>query len=145
MNEQINRINNLCNQFIMETDLIYHDIFQKLGLSDSAATILYALLTNGGSCMISEICRLSGLPKQTLNSALRKLETDGVVFLEAADKKKKTVCLTEKGKELSENTVRKVVQIENEIFAEWTEEERQLYVRLLEKYMVRLKEKMKLL
>jgi len=143
MNEKIKQINRVYNFLLMETDSLYHDIFQQIGLSNSTAYVLYTLCNCDGSCLLGEIRGLSGMPKQTLNSALRKLETDGIVYLKAADGKKKYVYLTEKGKDYSENTIQKVIKIENEILEEWTEEERQLYVNLAEKYFKGLKEKMK--
>ena len=81
--------------------------------------------------------------KQTLNSAVRKLEAEEVVYLKAADGKKKYVCLTEKGKILSEKTVLKIIEIENEILESWTEEEREIYVMLAEKYLKSFREKIK--
>lgn len=143
MNEKINQINRRYNYLLMETNSLYHDIFQKLGLSDSVSYILYTLCNLDGSCLLGDICRMSGMPKQTVNSALRKLEADGIVYLKAADGKKKYVCLTEKGKMFGENTIQKVIETENEILEEWTEEERQLYIELAEKYLSGLKEKMK--
>lgn len=145
MNEKINKINKRYNYLMMETNSLYHDIFQKLGLSDSVSYVLYTLCNSGGMCLLSDICHMSGIPKQTLNSALRRLEADGTVYLKAADGKKKSVCLTEKGKVLCENTIQKVIDRENEILEEWTEEERRLYIALAEKYLGGLKEKMKLL
>ena len=143
MNEKINQINKRYNYLLTETNSVYHDIFQKMGLSDSAAYVLYALCNSEGTCLLGEICSLSGIPKQTLNSALRKLETEGMICLEAAGGKKKYVYLTEKGRALSENTIRKVIDMENDILAEWTDEERRLYIVLAEKYLDGLKEKMK--
>ena len=143
INEKINQINKRYNHLLTETDSAYHEIFQKLGISDSTATILYVLQNSDGMCLLSNIRSVSGIPKQTLNSALRKLESEGMVFLKAADGKKKYVCLTEKGKYLSENTIQKVIVIENEILEEWTETERQMYIDLAEKYLNGLKAKMK--
>ena len=160
INPKIDLINKRYNYLIMETDAAYHDASVKLGLSDSVSIILYTLCNHDGKCLLSDICRLAGIKKQTLNSALRKMETEKIVYLKAADAlrkmetekivylkaadgKKKYVCLTEKGQMLSENTVLKLIGIENEILEDWTEEERELYVLLAEKYLKSLKEKIK--
>ena len=71
------------NYLLGEIDDAYHDAALKFGLSDSAMIVLYAVCGNRGSCPIDGICRLSGVRKQTVNSALRKLEAEGVVYLEA--------------------------------------------------------------
>lgn len=61
-------------------------------------------------CAIS--CAFSGLTKQTVNSALRKLEASGSVTTESSGARHKTVMLTPKGAELAEKTVAKVIEIE---------------------------------
>ncbi len=142
-NTKVDLINKRYNYLAMETEAAYHEASVKLGLSDSVSLILYTICNNDGICLLGDICRLAGIRKQTLNSAVRKLEAEEIVYLKAADGKKKYVCLTEKGKMLSEKTVLKLIRIENEILESWTEEERETYVRLAEKYLKSFKEKIK--
>lgn len=139
MDQEMKRFNYLT----AEIDAAYHEAALKLGLSDSALMILYAICNHGDSCLLYDIIRLTGISKQTANSALRKLEQEDVVYLEAFGGKKKRVCLTEKGKGLVQRTVLRVVEIENEIYASWEEEEWRLYVELTQKYLVSFKEKVK--
>lgn len=131
---------NRFNSLITQTDSVYHEAALKLGLTYSAMMVLYAVLDGGGKCPISDICGF-GINKQTVNSALRKLETENVIFLEAAGGRRKNVRLTEKGMELAENTVLKIISIENEIFASWTKNERETYIELTKRYMDQLSEK----
>lgn len=131
------------NYLFGETGMVYHEIYLKLGLSDSAASILYALLENGNHCLLRNICLFTGLNKQTVNSALRKLEAEDILYLEMADRKKKIVRLTEKGKELAERTAGRVLAAEDEIFASWPPEDVQKYLELTEAFMLALKEKAK--
>lgn len=131
---------NRFNSLITQTDSIYREAAFKLGLTYSAMTVLYAVLNNGGSCPISDICAF-GINKQTVNSALRKLETEDVVFLEAAGGRRKNVRLTENGMALAEKTILKIINIENEIFASWTKYERETYIELTKRYMNQLSEK----
>jgi DNA-binding MarR family transcriptional regulator len=142
-NTKVDLINKRYNYLTMETEAAYHNASVKLGLSDSISLILYTICNNDGTCLLGDICRLAGMRKQTLNSAIRKLEAEEVVYLKAADGKKKYVCLTEKGKILSEKTVLKIIEIENEILESWTEEEREIYVMLAEKYLKSFREKIK--
>ena len=143
INKKTDLLNKRYNYLTMETEAAYHDASLKLGLSDSVSLILYTLCNHEGECLLGDICRLAGMRKQTLNSAIRKLEAEGTVYMKAADGKKKYVCLTEKGKVLSEKTVLKLIRIENEILESWTEEERELYVKLAEKYLKSFREKIK--
>ena len=123
------------NYLIGEMDAAYHEMSLKLGLSDSAMRILYAICNSGERCLLSGICRLSGLSKQTVNSAIRKLEAEGVVYLEAAGAKTKNVCLTEAGKDLVQRTALRVVEIENDIFAAWTPEAIGEYLEQTEQFL----------
>lgn len=135
--------NKRCNYLIGETNAVYHDMAVKMGLSDSAMNILYTICDSGESCLLKEICRRSGISKQTVNSAIRKLEQEGMVYLKSADSRNKYVCLTNRGKELSQNTVIRMIQAENEIFASWPKEEVDIYLELTEKYLRDLREKAK--
>lgn len=137
VNEQMRRFNLL----ISEIDTAYHEAALKLGLYDSALLILYTICSCGGECMLSNIT--SGASKQTINSALRKLEADDVVYLEVFEGRKKKVYLTEKGRELVKDTVLRVIKIENEIFDLWSDEERNTCIELTQKYLTTFKEKIK--
>lgn len=131
------------NYLSSEIDAAYHEAAQRLGLSDSAMQILYAICNHGEQCLLSDICRLSGTSKQTINSALRKLEAEGTVYLKTAMGKKKVVCLTENGKELVNRTVAQLIKAENEIFSSWQEQEFKLYLELTQKYLISFKNKIK--
>lgn len=126
-----------------EIDAAYHRAALKLGLSDSAMRILYTICLRGESCALGEIVSLSGISKQTVNSALRKLEKDGIVYLETTNGRKKTVHLTKDGKILAQGTAGRVLQMEDEIFSVWTEEELETYLELTGKYLSSFKEKVK--
>lgn len=131
------------NHLITEMDAVYHDISLKLGLSDSAMSILYTICNYGESCLLQDICRQSGLSKQTINSALRKLETENILYLEMAGAKSKRVTLTDAGKALAQRTALQVINTENEIFASWSREDVEKYLELTEDYLTALKEKAK--
>lgn len=127
---------------IGEIDNTYHELALKVGLSDSAMLVLYTLCDMGGECSLQTICSFSGLAKQTVNSALRKLEKEEVVILKQQNGRNKNVKLTDKGMKLAENTVAKIMKIENEIMDSWTKEEVQQYLSLTERYLNMLKEKL---
>ena len=123
------------NYIVGGIDQLYHEAALKLGLSDSALRILYTICGEGKPCPISLICRLSGMSKQTVNSALRKLENDGIIQLDAVDGRQKSASLTDKGIKLADATVSKIIAAENRIFGSWTERERTEYIRLTQKYL----------
>lgn len=131
------------NLLLSEIDTAYHEAALKLGLTDSAMVILYAVCSQGGACPLSDIAQASGVRKQTINSALRKLEAEGVVRLETFGARRKRVCLTESGQRLAERTVLRVIDAENEILGSWPEEEWRISMELTQRYLISFKEKLK--
>lgn len=131
------------NYLFCETSAAYHEMYLKLGMSDSACTILYAVLENGGERPLQEVRNFTGLSKQTINSALRKLENEDILYLKKNGPKNKTVCLTERGKIIAEKTAGRVLEAENEIFASWSREDTDKYLELTETYLLALKEKIR--
>lgn len=139
ISKEMKRYNHLCS----EIDGAYHEMSVKLGLSDSAMVILYTICDAGDSCLLQEICLRSGISKQTINSSIRKLEAEGILYLEAAGAKNKNVCFTEKGKALAKQTALRMMEAENEIFAEWPKEDVEQYLALTERYLRAIQKKAK--
>lgn len=131
------------NRLIAEIDEVYHEVAVKQGFSDSAMAILYTLSDNDGQCPLTRLIKLSGQNKQTVNSALRKLEKDEIVYLEPMSGKSKIVCLTQKGLSTVHETVDKVLDVEKKIYSSWSREEWELYVQLTERYLQQIREEMK--
>lgn len=131
------------NRLISEIDEVYHEVAIRQGFSDSAMSILYTLSNNDGQCRLPELIKLSGVNKQTVNSALRKLEKEDIVYLEPAGGKSKRVCLTEKGFSTVHETVDRVLDAEKKIYSSWSREEWELYVQLTERYLFQIREEMK--
>lgn len=131
------------NRLISEIDEVYHEVAVRQGFSDSAMAILYALSDNDGQCRLPELIKLSGINKQTINSALRNLEKNEIVYLEPAGGKSKRVCLTEKGFSTVHETVERVLDVEKKIYSSWSQEEWKLYLQLTERYLSQLREEMK--
>lgn len=136
VHEQLRRMNCL----IGEMNAVSHEAALKLGLSDSAMMILYTVSVEGGSCPISEIVRQSGMSKQTLNSALRRLEEEGDAYLEADSGRRKRVCLTEAGQAHAAATVQRMIDLEDAILGGWTEQERTMYLNLTQRYLEALRD-----
>ena len=68
--------------FAGEINALYHEAAVKMGISDSVQNILYVLCEKGGQCLQSKISKLTGISRQTINSAIRKLEKEEIVYLE---------------------------------------------------------------
>lgn len=127
---EIHRINYLCS----ELESLYHQCSLKLGISDSVSLVLYSIYDVGAECLLSDIYKNSGISKQTINSAIRCLEANGILRLEQHTGRSKKVVLTEKGKDYAEETVARLYQAEQAAFDSWSEEEISVYIALMEKY-----------
>lgn len=145
MNSYISKEMKRFNYLISETDATYHEAALRMGLSDSAMQILYAICDYDREyrCPLQEICKRSGISKQTINSAVRKLETEGIVVLEQTGTKNKDVCLTKEGIRLAERTTMKLIETENNILKSWSKEELKKYLELTERFLIELKDKVK--
>jgi len=128
------------NFITSEIDGLYHQASLKLGLNDSTARVLYTLMVHTGSCLLSDIYKQSGIGKQTVNSALRKLEEDGIVCLEQVDGRSKKVNLTDKGNRYADDTISKLIAAEAKACEQWSEGEISQYLDLSRKFLHTLRE-----
>ncbi len=139
--EKVYQQNKRLNLLLSETGAIYHEAAKRLGLADSVMKILYVICNIGQDCPLVDVVRLSGLGKQTINSALRKMESQGLLYLQSSGGRRKIVCLTASGQKLAENTVIRMIQMENEAMLNWTEEETDVYIELTQRFMRDFKDK----
>lgn len=123
------------NQLYKEMDKIYHLYAKRHGLSDAHLWMLYSLYESEAHTQ-REICAIWHYSPQTVNSALKSLETQVLIVLTAipGNKKNKLVGLTEKGKALTQNIVVPLILAEQKAFEGLMEEEREALVRLTSKY-----------
>ena len=120
------------NHLISELEQIYHLYALKYSLSDSEFMILYTLSVEGGKCGLSDIVFLSGLPKQTVNSAISE-----------KGKRRKDVNLTPEGIKRTEESVQILIGLENEILSQWGEEKVERYISDTSDYNEKMKKGLK--
>lgn len=132
------------NEIMNENDEVYRDMAKAFGVSDCVLWILYVLREANEPITQSCICsRLYG-PKQTVNSALKKMEADGFIELLASkDKRSKLVSLTEKGKSLCSKTADVVISVENKAFSSLSADEQTAFLNAFLKYTEALKAEVK--
>ena len=127
--EKIHEINYLT----AEIDALYHQASWKLGLSDSVSRVLYTIYDTGEDCLLSDIYKKSGTSKQTVNSAIRKLEQEGMLYLEPYHGRSKRVVLTEQGRTLMERTAARIYEAENQALSAWPEADIDAYISFMER------------
>lgn len=113
-------------------------------ISDSSLGVLYTLLDAEAPCSQYDLCSEWSIPKQTINTAVAALQKKGVAFLSPipGTRNKKNIAFTEFGRDFAEKTVGILRMAELDALAELSPEERELYIRLNEKYNCRLIEKL---
>lgn len=124
------------NYLNYELEALYHQASLQLGISDSVSIVLYTVYDVGEGCLLSDVYKKSGISRQTVNSAIRGLEADGILYLEKHTGRAKKIILTDKGKDFVQNTVGKLYEAEQQVFSTWPEEEISNYIYLTEKYML---------
>ena len=127
------------NREMKKLDDIYRSAAKECGMAECAFWILYTLRVEEKSFTQAELCEFLAEPKQTVNSALRKLETEDILFLKQHTGRAKKVCLTEKGREYTRQTAGRLFEAEGRAFDTWTTEEINTYLRLMEKYVACLR------
>ena len=122
------------NHIYKEANDIYHEIARKLQLSDSALDIFYTIFEMGDNCLQRDICKASCMPKQTVNSSIRKLQTNGYLTLSPGKGRSMHIHLTPSGQKLIQEKLVPLIRIENDAFEDMTVEECEQLIHLNVKY-----------
>ena len=134
------------NKSFKSIDETYRNVAKRFGMSECTFWILYTLRAENPPMTQSEICALQNQPKQTVNSALKKLENGGILTLSpGADRRNKYVSLTEKGLQLAKKTVDVFAESEAKALLLMSENEQDSLCLLLEKYSNLLNDNLQML
>ena len=129
------------NEVMKENNDLYSNLAKKFKMSDCMLWILYILREENKVLTQSDICNMMCIPKQTVNSSLKKMEAEGYIeLLNINDKRSKQVSLTEKGLDLANNTVDIIISKENKALSKMDEKEQELLINLLRKFSDLLKD-----
>lgn len=133
------------NQVYKIIDDTYHNYAKSCDLSDTAFWILYSVWENKDAYTQKELCETWSYSRQTVNSALKNLEGEGIIQLlhELDNKKNKQIILTKRGKELAERIIVPLMEAEKNSFANLSEEERALFLKLMKKHSELFREEVK--
>lgn len=120
--QRFNRIND-------EINYLYHKASHKMGLADSEMIILY-LLHDYEQLTQSDIINRTGMTKQTVNSAIVRMEKDGWIQLGKRTQHRKIISFTVLGKQIVQEVLGPFIQAEEKIFDDWSQEEIDLFLKL---------------
>lgn len=130
------------NDALKSVDESYRNVAKRYGLSEASFWTLYTLRMESGSITQSDVCNALYQPKQTVNSALKKLESEGYITLDPSGARTKNISFTESGIKLCEQTVDKVIEAECEALKEMTDDEAENLIALQRTYSILLKNKL---
>ena len=132
------------NHAYKENTAIYRDLSIRLGLNESTFWILYTLRIEEPPVTQSDMCAILAYPKQTVNSALKKLEqmrtefvsnvTHELTLFGERGRGGKPIRLTEAGVKLAEQTVDLVIESEQKALLDFSAEEQAQLLTLTRRY-----------
>lgn len=136
-NHRINDNLKKYNALSWEYNELYHGIGREYGLSDCAVWILYVLRESKNAYTQRQICERLHQPKQSINTALKKMEENGLLALRYAanNKKNKEIVLTPEGLILAEKTADKIISAEQKSFCTLSDSEQETFLVLFGKYI----------
>lgn len=127
------------NLLYKEMNDLYHEFAVSMHLSDSAQMVLYTICELGDGCLQKDICDRCFLTKQTVHSAVRKLEQEGILTLSAGKGRDMHLSLTEKGQTLVQQTVFPLAEAEYRTMEILSPQEQADMLRLTQKYVSALR------
>ena len=120
-----------------ELEQLYHAYARRAGVSDAALWLLYVIRLGGSSLTQAAICADWHYPPQTINSALKRLEAQGLVALApaAGSRRNKTARLTPEGCCIAESIIDPLIDAERAALADLAPKARTALVSLSQRYL----------
>ncbi len=131
----------LHNQLVKEMEEIYRLYAKKSGVSETAFWILYCVRERKEPYTQKELCDLWSYSRQTINSALKNMQAQGLIRLALAEgnRKNKQILLTSEGKELVKRVIDPLMQAEQNTFAQLGMDNVEQYLQLERRHVQALR------
>ena len=101
--------------------------------------IFYAIIALGDGCCQKDICDYAFTSKQTIHSAIHRLEKEGFLYLKSAKGREMQIFLTPKGISFSEEKIVPVIDMENQVCSGMNANELDTLLLLTEQYLCQLR------
>ncbi len=109
---------NMISIYFSKMNILYRKLAKKYGLTYNEMLILY-IMKKMSPCTQKQIIDEWELPKQTVNSIIKKLEKEKYIsFSFDSNNKEKSIYLTDEGKEFIKRTIDKIESLERNIYNE---------------------------
>lgn len=129
------------NQLLKKMDNVYDKLAKSSGISDTAFWIIYTIKNEKETYKQKDLCVMWSYSKQTINSALKKLEEQNIIKLVSLpeNKKDKKIILTDYGEQIAKELIDPVNEIEKESLKQL--KEANIFIDLFKKYIETMEEK----
>lgn len=129
-NGEIEELIQELNQLFKKMDNIYYKLAKNSGLSDTAFWIIYTIKNEKETYQQKDLCVMWSYSKQTINSALKKLEEQNIIKLVSVpnNKKEKKIILTEYGEQIAKKFIEPVNVIERTALNKIKEKSKFIYL-----------------
>ncbi len=123
-------------------NVLYHNYAKDAGISDASFWLLYSLHERGRPCTQRELCQSWYYAPQTINTALKALETKGLISLafSPGNKKNKLILFTPAGEKLVQEKIVPLVRAEERSFERLAPEEQDQLLAITQKHIALLEE-----
>ena len=108
---------------LSELDSVYQSLLKANSVSDSEYIVMLYIQELGEGCSQKDIADNSLISKKTVNSTIKKFEKDGYIELVAAKYPHMKIFLTDKGREFFQNSIMPIIELENDVLENMTENE----------------------
>ena len=119
---------------------LYRAVGGKFGLSDCTMWALYYLVSSKEPFTQQDLIEKMMFPKQTINSAIMNLVKRGNVELQIVPgtRNRKTILLTDTGRQLAEDTVKRMYEAELRAVAKMGEQKMERFSELYSEFFASL-------
>lgn len=119
---------------------LYRSVGAQFGLPDCTMWALYYLVSSEESLTQQDLIEKMMFPKQTINSAIMNLVKNGSVELQIVPgtRNRKTILLTDTGRKLAENTVKRMYEAELRAAANMGEKKMERFSKLYSEFFAAL-------
>ena len=111
------------NSMLSELDNIYQSLLRANNVSESEYLVMFSIKEIGEGCNQKDIAASNYINKKTVNSTVKKLEKDGLLELKAAKYPNMQIFLTEKGRDFLKNSIIPIIEVENKVLENMSDNE----------------------
>lgn len=143
MAENVREKADMLNQQWHLLNKFYEEYAKSIGFTFSSLNVL-CIIYNVEKCTQKIICERTYLPKQTVNNIITSFYKQNLISLVELpeDRRTKTIHLTEEGLKVAQKVLPVISNAEENAMKQFSEEEAEMLLKLLHRYVLSCKESM---